>query len=107
MKNIKIIDNQIITNKKSKKGIIINQIIMLKSNSNYTCLYLENGKSYLEPITLKVYEEALNTKGFFRINRGILVNINHVISRNYQEDTLLLSNGQKAEISRRRLKLVV
>ena len=78
---------------------------MLKSDSNYTCFYLENGQSYLAPITLKIYEEALNNKGFYRINRGVLVNKKHIISRNYQASTLLLSNGHNTEISRRRIGL--
>jgi DNA-binding LytR/AlgR family response regulator len=102
MKTIQInLNNQIIIDQRRKKTVDINQIIMLRSFSNYTCLYLQNGSHRLTSHTLKHYESVLNNRGFIRVHRGYIVNKDCILKHDLLNSQLILTNGYEADISRR------
>jgi DNA-binding LytR/AlgR family response regulator len=102
MKTIRInLNNQIIIDQRRKKTVDINQIIMLRSFSNYTCLYLQNGKQRLTTHTLKHYENILSDKGFIRVHRGYIVNEDCIVKHDSLNSQLILTDGYEADFSRR------
>ena len=84
------------------------QVLYCKANGSYTQVALEEGGSILVSKTLKSLESYLPQKGFFRVHRSYIVNINKVkrllkkdggfvevtdgtlipVSENYREDIL-------------------
>ncbi len=82
--------------------MFINDIILLKGDVNYTILYLENGKQKLLAHPIKFFEPFLETHGFLRIHRSFMINPTHVKKYNQVDEFLMMTNGQKADISRRR-----
>ncbi len=53
-------------------------ILYCEAQSNYTQLYMKDGKSYLVSKTLKDYESLLIQHGFFRVHHSFLVNIKEI-----------------------------
>lgn len=103
MENFKIYKDDLLTiDQRKKKVIDINQIIMLKGISNYTCFYLKNGTQRLTSHTLKYYENQLESKGFLRVHRGFIVNQQCIIKHDSSNSQLLLTDGYEVEISRRK-----
>jgi DNA-binding LytR/AlgR family response regulator len=96
-------NNALLTlNQKTSKKVLINNVVLLKGVINYTIFYLENGKEKLVARPIKFFENYLETHGFLRVHRSFLINPNHV--KNFDKDQFLLTmtNGTKANISRRR-----
>jgi DNA-binding LytR/AlgR family response regulator len=89
----------LILNHKTSKKVFINDVILLKGDVNYTILYLENGKQKVVAHSIKFY---LETHGFLRVHRSFMINPNHVKEYNQVDEFLMMTNGQKADISRRR-----
>lgn len=54
------------------------EIIRCESESNYTHIYLANGKKITLAKTLKEVEENIDGSPFFRIHQSHLINMNHV-----------------------------
>ena len=99
-------EDLLIINKKIKRTIAINQIIMMKGMLNYTCFYLQNGKQRVSARTLKHYETLLLGKGFIRVHRSCLVNENCILEHNSITSQLKLTDGHHVAISRRRKGLL-
>jgi len=93
--------------KKRRKVVSIQQIVMLKGCSNYTYFYLKNGKYRMSSHTLKYYETELVTKGFLRVHRGSIINPDCIVRYDVKNAHLLLLNGYEVEVSRRKKKLLV
>lgn len=88
------------------KGSVLaerDEIIRLESDNNYTTVYFTNRPKLVIARTLKIFDEQLSDKGFYRIHQSHLVNIKHVRSHiNGDTSYAVLSNGEKVEIARRR-----
>ncbi len=54
------------------------EIVRCESDSNYTYIFLSNGKKITVAKTLKEVEENIAGSPFFRIHQSHLININHV-----------------------------
>lgn len=54
------------------------EIIVCSSDSNYTMIYLVNGRKKLISRTLKEFEELLRAHNFFRPHHSHLVNLEHI-----------------------------
>ncbi|TMM59135.1 response regulator transcription factor [Maribacter algarum] len=86
-------------------AVDISDVVNCKSDGNYTQLHLKSGKKLLASNPLKYYENLLAYKGFYRMNRFDLINMNHVKSI-YKKETVILSNGTKISItSRNKIRL--
>jgi two-component system LytT family response regulator len=55
-----------------------NEIVRCESDSNYSHIYLENGKKIIVAKTLKDVEESIGGNPFYRIHQSHYININHV-----------------------------
>jgi len=56
----------------------LEHITRCEAQSNYTRVYLHDGKSVLITKTLKHYDDLLVSKDFFRIHKSHLINLQHV-----------------------------
>lgn len=83
-----------------RKHIFDYEIIKIEAAENYSIVYLMEGKKLIIAKTLKKFEAEL-VSGFFRINRSVLININFINSS--IGDQVILKNGQRFTVSRRRL----
>jgi DNA-binding LytR/AlgR family response regulator len=91
-----------ILNHRTSKKVFVNSVILLKGDINYTNVYFENGKTKLIAHSIKFFEPFLESHGFLRVHRSFMINPNHVKSYIQEQDILVMSNGQKANISRRK-----
>lgn len=82
--------------------VLLNDIIHLQADGNYTRIFLINGDHYVAK-TLKSFEEMLRFDIFFRAHQSHLVNLNHV-SKFIRADggTLELTNGREIPVARSR-----
>jgi DNA-binding LytR/AlgR family response regulator len=95
-------DSLLIINHRTSKKILINDVVLLKGDVNYTIFQLQCGKEKVVPHSIKFFEPYLESRGFLRIHRSFMINPNYVKSYNKDEEVLTMSNGQNANISRRR-----
>lgn len=58
--------------------IELDTIIRFEADSNYTVVFVKDGKKYLISRTLREYEDLLSELNFLRINRSHLINFNHI-----------------------------
>jgi two-component system LytT family response regulator len=77
------------------------EIIRCESESNYTHIFLANGKKLTLAKTLKEVEENINGSPFFRIHQSHLVNMNH-ISKYMKGDNayVVMKDGSQIGVSR-------
>ena len=92
----------LILNHKTSKKVLINNVILIKGDINYSIFHMNNGQSRLVPHTIKFFENHLETHGFLRIHRGYMINPNYVKTYNLEEESITMTNGFVADISRRR-----
>jgi two-component system LytT family response regulator len=77
------------------------EIIRCESESNYTYIFLSNGKKITMAKTLKEVEENISGSPFFRVHQSHLVNMNH-ISRYMKGDNayIIMKDGTQIGVSR-------
>lgn len=86
-------------------SIAFDDIVHLEGIRNYTIFYLTDGSLQISARTLKVFEQELPFKQFYRTHKSHLINLKHL----YQYDTdehkfAIMSNARKVLISRRKRK---
>lgn len=94
----------VLPSSKDYKVVDPQDIIRCESDSYYTQVYLKNGQTVLVSKTLKEFEAFLKDLGFIRPHNSHLVNVNHIknYDRTPKEAHILLSNGERIPVSRRR-----
>jgi DNA-binding LytR/AlgR family response regulator len=92
----------LILNHKTSVKVLINNIILIKGDINYSIFCMKDGQQKLVPHTIKFFEAHLQTHGFLRVHRGFMINPNYVKNYDSAQEILMMSNGQIANISRRR-----
>ncbi len=84
------------------------RILFISADKNYSVFHLENGGQLVSGYTLKFHQNHLDIAQYLRVNRSMLVN--KAFIRNIKEKSnasyLIMKNGRKVLISRRRLKLI-
>jgi DNA-binding LytR/AlgR family response regulator len=95
-------ESLLIINHRTSKKILIDDVVLLKGNINYTIFQLQCGKEKLVPHSIKFFEPYLETHGFLRVHRSFMINPYYVKEYNQEQEILTMSNGQQASISRRR-----
>ncbi len=89
--------------KESIEYVLPENIILCSSDSNYTLIYLADGRKKIISRTLKDVEEWLVPYGFYRAHLSHLVNLQHIKEYVRSEGGyLLLSNGQTLPVARNR-----
>lgn len=100
----KIKNNKIVINSVNEISFIeLEEIMHLKSDKNYTDIFIKEGQKITSTKTLKFYEELLPKDKFIRIHQKHIVNLNYI--RKYLKEDggyVLLLNNTKLEVSRRK-----
>ncbi|NCA86048.1 MAG: response regulator transcription factor [Clostridia bacterium] len=86
-------DNLVLSTISSITVVRQSEIIMCRSDRNYTTFFLEDGNEITVSKTLKEYETLLSAKNFFRPHRQYIVNVNHI--KSFQR-----SNGKMIKLTR-------
>lgn len=92
----------LILNHKTSAKVLINSVILIKGDINYTKFYMEGGRERIVAHSIKFFENHLENHGFLRVHRAFMINPNYVKMYDAELEILTMSNGQKATISRRR-----
>ena len=80
----------------------ISSIVRIKAVSNYSRLFLADGRQFLVSKVLKQMEAMLAEKGFTRVHRSHLVNTAYIQAYNMRQMKIRLNNKEEISISRRK-----
>jgi len=81
------------------------KVVRLEADNTYTTIYMEDGRSLLCSKGIHEFEELLEPKCFVRTHRSHIVNLNCLQEFNRKYDqVLILTNGDKVPVARRKLK---
>jgi two-component system LytT family response regulator len=78
-------------------------ILYCEASSNYTYIYITDGKKHLVSRTLKEYEDLLSDHNFFRIHHSYLINVGAI--KKYVKGEggyVVLSNDISLDVSKRK-----
>jgi len=81
---------------------MIDDILRLEAERSYTYIHLLNQRPFLASKTLKHFEEMLEEFNFIRTHKSHLVNPRHVTRLSSDNEFVLLSDGSRIEVSRRK-----
>jgi two-component system, LytTR family, response regulator len=89
----------------SSEGVyffMIDDILRLEADRSYTHIHLVNKKPFIASKTLKHFEEMLEEFKFIRTHKSHLVNPRHITRISNDNEFVLLTDGSKVEVSRRK-----
>ena len=81
----------LILNHKTSAKVLINSVILIKGDINYTKFYMEGGKERVVAHSIKFFETHLEALGFLRVHRSFMVNPYHIKSYNHENDVLMMT----------------
>jgi two-component system LytT family response regulator len=88
--------------------IDIDEIIRIEADSNYSVFHLDKRDKITVSRVLKEYEEILPDDQVVRIHKSSIVNLNYLKEYNSRNGLeVLLKNGEKIAVSRRRASIFV
>jgi two-component system LytT family response regulator len=93
----------------SSEGVFfftLDEILRLEADKNYTAIHLIGKRPFLASKTLKHFDEMLGEFNFIRTHKSHLVNPKYIKQVTHNNQFLLLSDGSRIEISRRKKELV-
>jgi two-component system LytT family response regulator len=86
----------------------ISDIIYCEADSNYTNFYFANHTPICASKPIHEYEDLLEDCNFVRIHKSFMVNLEHLKEYARGEGgSVILSNGQEVEVSRRKKELLM
>lgn len=94
----------------SSEGVyffMIDEILRLEADRSYTHIHLVNKKPFIASKTLKHFEEMLDEFSFIRTHKSHLVNPKHITRISNDNEFVLLTDGTKVEVSRRKKEEVL
>ena len=78
----------------------VKNIIRLSGSSNYTEIYLNDGKKKVVSRVLKVFEEMLTDQGFMRVHKSHIINLDQIKAYHKGRGGLIeLTDGSEIEVS--------
>src|SRR5215216_4717509 len=80
----------------------IDEILRLEADRSYTHIHLVKKRPFIASKTLKHFEEMLDDFQFIRTHKSHLVNPKHITRLSNDSEFVLLTDGTKVEISRRK-----
>ena len=89
----------------SSEGVyffMIDDILRMEADRSYTHIHLANRKPFIASKTLKHFEEMLEEFQFIRTHKSHLVNPRHITRISNDNEFVLLTDGTKVEVSRRK-----
>lgn len=88
-------------NKGVQRHIQIADIMMIRSESNYSRFYLTDEPEILSCRTLKYWYGEITHPDIKRTHASYMINIKHIVEVDKKQSTILLKNGYMAKVSRR------
>lgn len=83
------------------------EILRMEADGSYTTIHLLNKKPFIASKTLKHFEEMLEGLPFIRTHKSHLVNRMHIVRISNDHVFVLLTDGSKAEVARRKKEEVM
>jgi two-component system LytT family response regulator len=80
----------------------LDNIIYLRGDGAYTYFFLKTGQKITVSKNLKEYERLLGDKGFYRIHKSYMVNLQEMKKYSKGSAKLIMSNGDVVDVSKRR-----
>lgn len=83
--------------------VMVSDILYCEASSNYTEIFMQDGKKHLVSRTLKEYDELLIDHNFYRIHNSYLINLNAV--KKYirgEGGYVIMNNDQSLNVSKRK-----
>jgi two-component system, LytTR family, response regulator len=80
----------------------IDEILRLEADRSYTHIHLVKKRPFIASKTLKHFEEMLEEFQFIRTHKSHLVNPRHITHVTNDNEFILLTDGSKVEVSRRK-----
>lgn len=88
--------------------VAVNEIVRCQGESNYTHIFLANGKKILVSRTLKEYEELLSEYNFLRVHQSHLVNVTEVKTYVKRDGGyIVMSDGAEVSVSKQKKEAVL
>ena len=81
---------------------MIDDILRLEADRSYTHIHLVNKRPFIASKTLKHFEDMLEDFNFIRTHKSHLVNPKHITRLTSDNEFVLLTDGTKVEVSRRK-----
>ena len=81
-------------------------IIRLESVKDYTIIYLQDGSEVVSSQALKRFDQRLSLLGFLKVHQNHLVNTKHIFRYLRQDGIIILSDGSKVDVSKRKPTLL-
>ncbi|HZH63956.1 MAG TPA: LytTR family DNA-binding domain-containing protein [Flavisolibacter sp.] len=85
----------------------IDEILRLEADRSYTHIHLAKKRPFIASKTLKHFEEMLEEFNFIRTHKSHLVNPKHITHVTSDNEHLLLTDGSRVEVSRRKKEEVL
>lgn len=86
--------------------ILVQDILYLKSDSNYTHIFLKNRDAIIASYTLKRFEEFLPSTDFMRLHQSYIISASSMIEYHPGLGEVILQNGSIIPVSRSRKQLI-
>ncbi|WP_031529159.1 LytR/AlgR family response regulator transcription factor [Dyadobacter crusticola] len=89
----------------STEGIfffMVGEILRFEADRNYTVIHLKDRKTFIASKTLKYFEDMLVDFKFVRTHKSHLVNLDYIVRISSNNEYLVLTDGSRVEVSRRR-----
>ena len=80
----------------------IDEILRLEADRSYTHIHLVGKRPFIASKTLKHFEEMLDEFQFIRTHKSHLVNPRHITRVSNDNEFVILTDGSKVEVSRRK-----
>src|SRR5918993_2542360 len=80
----------------------IDEILRLEADRSYTHIHLVKKRPFIASKTLKHFEEMLEEFQFIRTHKSHLVNPKHISRISSDNEEIILSDGSRVEVSRRK-----
>lgn len=88
--------------------VAVDEIIRCQGESNYTHIFLQDGRSILVSKTLKEYEQLLTEYNFLRVHQSHLVNVAEVSAYIKRDGGyIVMSDGAQVSVSRQKKEQVL
>ena len=98
-------DVLILTTSLGNEVVDCRSLVRIEAISNYCKLYFVNGKTLVVAKVLAWFEQKLAAKGFIRLHRSHLVNLQFVLGwDNITKAAIILKNFNSIPVSRRKKK---
>lgn len=80
------------------------EILYLEASDSYTTVYSKDGKRTISSKHIRVFENNLDPKKFFRVHKSYIINLEHLKGFSRSEGNMaVLDSGALIPVSRRRL----